>query len=384
MNKAATLGSIVDSRSVSFYGLPHVNDHKQLIETRVLDFIKEPRPDQFNSLALSVFAFQFEKNDAYRRFCASRNKTPSNVNSWKTIPAVPTVAFKELDLCCGPPERVFLTSGTTEGKEKRGRHLLTNMDLYQASSMSHFGQCVTPDQPPLHFLNLIPSPGSQPYSSLALMAEWAAKNFGTTQARWFIDPEGIHLAPFALALERAERENQPVCILGITSALVAFFDWCSSNQKIFALPRGSRIMDTGGNKGNTRNISRKGFLQACWKYLKVPGYYCVNEYGMTEMCSQFYDHVLYSRSRKSNEPRYKIGPAWARTLVVNAETLDELPPGERGILRHVDLANCGSVSAIQTDDVGYTTGDGFEIVGRSSGAEARGCALMLDEFLSAQ
>ena len=39
--------------------------------------------------------------------------------------------------------------------------------------------------------------------------------------------------------------------------------------------------------------------------------------------------------------------------------------------------------AIQTDDVGYLTGDGFEIRGRAPGAEARGCALALDEFLAA-
>ena len=39
--------------------------------------------------------------------------------------------------------------------------------------------------------------------------------------------------------------------------------------------------------------------------------------------------------------------------------------------------------AIQTDDVGYVTRAGFEITGRVPGAEARGCALALDEFLAA-
>jgi hypothetical protein len=143
-------------------------------------------------------------------------------------------------------------------------------------------------------------------------------------------------------------------------------------------------MDTGGNKGKGRMISRHGFLQSCWKYLKVAGYYCVNEYGMTEMASQFYDNVLYNRFRRSNERRYKIGPAWTRTLVVDPETLTEVPAGQPGLLCHFDLANCGSVMAIQTDDIGYTIGAGFEITGRAPGAEARGCALVLDEFLSAQ
>jgi hypothetical protein len=61
-----------------------------------------------------------------------------------------------------------------------------------------------------------------------------------------------------------------------------------------------------------------------------------------------------------------------------------VPPGQTGILRHFDLANAGSVLAIQTDDLGHTVGEGFEIIGRVPGAEARGCALALDEFLSAQ
>jgi len=70
--------------------------------------------------------------------------------------------------------------------------------------------------------------------------------------------------------------------------------------------------------------------------------------------------------------------------VVDPETLREVPPGQAGLLRHCDLANAGSVMAIQTDDIGYATGTGFEITGRAPGAEARGCALALDEFLTAQ
>ncbi len=72
------------------------------------------------------------------------------------------------------------------------------------------------------------------------------------------------------------------------------------------------------------------------------------------------------------------------TLMIDPETLVEVRPDQTGLLRHFDLANAGSVMAIQTDDIGYTTGAGFAIIGRALGAEARGCALVLDEFLSAQ
>lgn len=353
------------------------------VEADVLDFIAAPEGKDFNALALAVFTHQFRFNDPYQRFCLIRGASPDTVTRWQEIPAVPTVAFKEVDLVCGPPEKIFRTSGTTRGPQKRGRHLVPDLSLYHASALAHFDAYVLPDNRRLRTLALIPPPAVRPDSSLTQMTEWILAERSADNSQYFIDQTGVHLDAFAKAVAQAQDDGIPVCIVAITSALVAFFDWCAANDHQFTLPGSSRIMDTGGNKGCGRPISRKGFLQACWKYLKVAGYYCVNEYGMTEMASQFYDNVLHNRFCQSNEPRYKVGPPWTRTVVVDPETLTEVPQGKTGILRHFDLANCGSVMAIQTEDLGYLTGDGFEITGRASGAEARGCALALDEFLEA-
>lgn len=353
------------------------------VPLQVQDFIAEPEGKDFNTLALAVFAHQFRLNEPYQRYCLARSCSPDTVTRWQNIPAVPTVAFKELDLSCGPPQKIFRTSGTTRGQEKRGRHLVPDLNLYHASALSHFDRSILPDSKQLRILALIPSPTARPDSSLTQMAEWIIAERGGPHSQFFIDETGIHLDAFVAAISQAEDEGTPVCILAITSALVAFFDWSAAHDTHFALPVSSRIMDTGGNKGQGRAISRNGFFQSCWKYLKVAGYYCVNEYGMTEMASQFYDNVLHNRFYRSNEPRYKMGPAWTRTLVVDPETLEEVPLGRPGILRHFDLANCGSVMAIQTDDVGYLHRAGFKITGRAPGSEARGCALALDEFLGA-
>jgi hypothetical protein len=51
--------------------------------------------------------------------------------------------------------------------------------------------------------------------------------------------------------------------------------------------------------------------------------------------------------------------------------------GTRGILRHFDLANWETVSALQTLDVGRSVGRGFEITGRLALAETRGCSQLL-------
>jgi hypothetical protein len=50
--------------------------------------------------------------------------------------------------------------------------------------------------------------------------------------------------------------------------------------------------------------------------------------------------------------------------------------GETGLIRVFDLANVYSVMAIQTEDLGVRRADGFELTGRATGAEARGCSLM--------
>jgi hypothetical protein len=76
-------------------------------------------------------------------------------------------------------------------------------------------------------------------------------------------------------------------------------------------------------------------------------------------------------------------PPWARTLVVDPETLQEVPRGERGLLLHFDLVNRASVLAVLSEDVGRGVGDGFELFGRASASEARGCSIALDELIEA-
>jgi hypothetical protein len=50
--------------------------------------------------------------------------------------------------------------------------------------------------------------------------------------------------------------------------------------------------------------------------------------------------------------------------------------GETGLIRVFDLANVYSVMAIQTEDLGIRSGDGFELLGRAVMSEPRGCSLM--------
>jgi hypothetical protein len=345
-----------------------------------LDFARE---------ALAIFAHQYEHNGPYRLYCLRQGRTPSTVADWRDIPAVSTTAFTVVDLACAPPERVFRTSGTTRGPGARGRHLVPALALYRAAALPHFADCVAPDGMRGPVLALAPAPDERPDSSLVQMIDWIGEAYGVGNADYFVSSGCLDRTRLEAALESAVAAGTPIYLVGLTGAFEALFASWSAAGKAVRLPYGSRIVDTGGAKdaagrgAPARPLSRAGFLAACWRHLNVPGYHCINEYGMTELCSQLYDNVLRERVAGRLAARCLVGPAWLRTLVVDPETLAEVPHGTPGLLRHYDLANLGSVLAVQTEDVGVATDEGILLRGRLRGAEPRGCAMLLETFASA-
>lgn len=344
-------------------------------------FIEGATTTDFETLALDVFAHQFASIPAYRRVCEQRGKTPVTVRDWRQIPPVPTLAFKHAELRCGPAERTFVTTGTTHGPMHRGRHALPDLRLYRTAARAGLKEFVFPDSEEMCILSLVPPAEERPESSLAQMIRWAVADFGGAGSGWFAGGDRLDFAGFADALRHSERSGVPVCIMTTTGALIRFFDDCREVGRTFRLPHGSRLMDTGGTKGAPRRLSRNGVLQACWSTLAIPGYFCVNEYGMTELSSQLYDNVIRDRVHGRGTHRAKAGPHWLRTLVLDPGTLHEVPAEEEGILCHVDLANAGTAVAVLTEDIGHLTQAGLELTGRVSGAAARGCSLALAEFV---
>jgi hypothetical protein len=140
-------------------------------------------------------------------------------------------------------------------------------------------------------------------------------------------------------------------------------------------------MDTGGFKGRSREVTREELYAGFDELLGISYAWCVNEYGMTEMSSQFYDGIAGSAPLPPD--RLHAGPPWVRTQATDPETLRPLPHGAVGVLRHLDLANLNSVMAIQTADLGVTSPQGFRLLGRARGAEARGCSLAMEDLLRA-
>lgn len=353
----------------------------QAIREKVAAFIDAAPSEEaaFEELALAVFAYQFAHNAGYRQFARQRGRSPRTVRSWRDIPAVPINAFKTLELSCVPPEaaeRVFMTSGTTQGGT-RGRIHHATLDLYDRSMRAGFARFFMQGRERMAMASLFPDEEALPNSSLAHYLALAMRDFGTPGSRGYMAADGIDLPGLAAALRQAEASDRPFALLGASYAFVHLFDMLEAEGLRFALPPGSRILDTGGFKGQSREIAPEEFYERLSTRFGVPRVDCINMYGMTELSSQFYD------SGNLLLPAIKRGMPWLRSRVVDPLTGRDVAPGRSGVLAHHDLAHLNVVSAILTEDMGIEEGDGFVLLGRVGGAEAKGCSLALDAFLEA-
>jgi hypothetical protein len=328
---------------------------------------------QFDSLALELFALQFKHNGPYRRFCDARRATPEKIKHWDQIPAVPTAAFKELELSCLPvAERttVFHSSGTTEHQPSRHYHNAESLAIYEASLLAGFPATEKGEE----LLILTPPPEQAPHSSLVYMFETLRRRYGSDESAFsgVVDNSGgwtLNFDATIQALRAAEQTRATLLILGTAFSYVHLLDGLAERNLIFDLAE-SQAMETGGYKGRSRDLPKADLHSLISHRLGIPRSDILCEYGMSELSSQAYD----GRWEREMARMFHF-PPWARAQVISPETGLEVSEGETGLIRVFDLANVYSVMAIQTEDLGIRCGDGFELLGRAARAEARGCSL---------
>jgi hypothetical protein len=353
---------------------------------KLLDWMREPDPRaddaRFDALALDVFAYQFERCAPYRRFCEGRSRTPASVERAQEIPAVPTGAFKELALRSFPAERechAFRTSGTSgTGGLARGTLHLDTLALYEASLVVPFERHLLPEvvgsDARARILVLGPTRAEVPDSSLAHMFGHMLERRGDEHSGCFVSDGALDAPALRRALDARLADATPLLLCGTAFAFVHWLEALAGER--LALPAGTRVMETGGFKGRARERPQEALYAQIEHALGVPTDRIVDQYGMTELASQFYDSVLGDEG-----PRRKLGPPWARVSLVDPDSGAPVPDPEPGALRVLDLANLPAVAHIQTADLGHRVGDGFAVLGREPGAEARGCSIAADEML---
>ncbi|GAA5237103.1 coenzyme F390 synthetase [Verticiella sediminum] len=334
---------------------------------------------QFGAFALRAYARQFQHNPAFQRYCVQQGRTPRTVRHWHDIPAVPIDGFKDLTLSCVPAEqceRVFMTSGTTRA-DARGRHFHPDLRVYDASMTLNFAPRFMRGDAKIRMGVLFPTEAMMPNSSLAHYLALALEHFGAPGSRYLVGPDGLDVDGLCAMLDEACVGGAPFALLGASYGFVHAMDALRERGRRCVLPPGSRVLDTGGFKGQSREMPASEFYRALGDTFGVAAHDCINMYGMTELSTQFYDEG------NASQPAVKSGPHWIRSRVVDPMTGQDVAPGERGILAHTDLANLNSVVTILTEDVGVAVDGGFRLLGRAEGAQAKGCSLAMDAFLAA-
>jgi hypothetical protein len=189
-------------------------------------------------------------------------------------------------------------------------------------------------------------------------------------AGWLASPDRFFPAHWDRLVQALSSEKRPLVLFGTALAFLDFFEWMG--RRTLRLPAGSLAMETGGYKGTQRNLPKPDLYALFERHLGLHPDQVWNEYGMTELSSQFYSRGLGNPHR---------GAPWVRGLVIDPESGLESAAGATGVLRIFDLANLGSCCALQTRDLAVRRGEEFELIGRDPAALPRGCSRAVDEFL---
>ena len=276
------------------------------IYEQVLTFIHRPEPESFERLALDVFRHQFETVDAYRRYCEGRGVDPDAVRSVDDIPAVSNVAFKYADLAIdgaarSPDAAVFLTSGTTQGRERRGRHIVARPEIYRASAIAHLRTMLFPDARRMAILAMHPTADAMPESSLSAMISWCIEEFGDAHASGgSVARPGRCRGGDRVSCATARRVANRSASWGRRPRLRRCFPSFAAADVKLRLAPGSRMMDTGGAKGQAVPMQASEVIARAGELLAIAPAMVINEYGMTELCSQLYDATSFNCPGESN------------------------------------------------------------------------------------
>jgi hypothetical protein len=223
-----------------------------------------------------------------------------------------------------------------------------------------------------HFLT--PTPAEASYSSLSAMFGFWQEACRQRGRRFWVSGGHFEFARLRETLTAQIKARRPVAICGTAFSFVHLIDaW--ANLPPLRLPRGSRLLETGGFKGRSREVSKAELYAQLARTFSVRDDAIWNEYGMSELSSQ-----AYARGRRGlHQP-----PPWARVLVCDPATGREVGMGKQGLVRWIDLANADSVLAVQTLDLAERTRKGFRLIGRLPRTEPRGCSLSAEDLAASK
>ena len=313
--------------------------------------------DDFETLALEVFQYQFQNNEVYSEFVKSLNISPEKIKSIYEIPFLPVEIFKTRKVLTGNEnyQRIFTSSGTTG--DQASKHYVKDISLYEINFSKIFSLFYNSPSD-YTILALLPSYLEREGSSLIYMTDKLIKATQSPSSGFYMDE---YKKLFSI-LEQLKKEKRKTILFGVTYALLDFIFSFKINFP------GLIIMETGGMKGKRKEMVREEVHELLCAGFGVEVVH--SEYGMTELLSQAYS---------CGNGIFK-SPAWMRILV--RDPYDPLKPAAlktSGGINIIDLANIDSCAFVSTQDLGRVYPDhSFEVIGRFDFSDVRGCNLMID------
>jgi phenylacetate-coenzyme A ligase PaaK-like adenylate-forming protein len=310
----------------------------------------------FKSLALEIFNFQFENNPVYRSFCDLLYIHPSDVKAIEEIPFLPIQFFKSHEVLSARSDVpiTFTSSGTTGSTTSK--HIVNDLDIYKTSFTKGFEHFYGPIENYV-ILALLPSYLEREGSSLIYMVNNMIKKSNHPESGFYLN----NLEDLKKHLIALDKKDTKILLIGVSFALLDLIETYPFNLK------NTIVMETGGMKGRRKELIRTELHKLLKAGFGVDTIH--SEYGMTELLSQAYS---------KGDGLFNC-PNWMR--IVTRDTEDALSIqsfGKTGGINVIDLANMNSCSFIATQDLGRVYKNGsFEIIGRFDHSDIRGCNLMV-------
>ena len=307
--------------------------------------------EEFAAVALEVFHFQAEHCLPYKQYIELLGIDHRKVESVEQIPFLPIELFKTHDIYCGEqaPEKIFTSSNT--GSTVASRHIMAKLRVYEQAFFSSFEQFYG-DVREWSIYGLLPNYLQREGSSLVYMVDRMIARSGSG---------GFYLDEYEKMLADMAADPKPKILLGVSYAL-----WDLAEQYAPKLSN-TIVMETGGMKGKREELAKAEFHKILTSAFGVEKIH--SEYGMAELTSQAYS---------AGDGIFRA-PRWMKVMIrdVNNPLLIHPAPA-RGAVNIIDLMNTSSCAFIATQDVGRSFTDGsFAIDGRLSGADIRGCNLLV-------
>ncbi|MTI89111.1 MAG: hypothetical protein FH748_14230 [Balneolaceae bacterium] len=317
----------------------------------------------FSEKAAKVFNYQKDKNPVYQRFCNALGVT--GATSPDAMPLLPIQAFKETTIITNPDEEqgskesslIFKSSGTSG--MRRSCHYVPDPELYKQSilkGMRHFYELDD-----FVIWAYAPTYSENPNSSLIWMLNTLIDNDASGQSKFL----ALDTPLDKKELTAIQQSDKRMMLFGAAFGLLDLLE-----QQKTSLPDDSLLMETGGMKTHRREMSRQDLHRQLAEGFGLSKASIHSEYGMTELLSQ----------------AYSLGDEWFHTVpwmqvsIRNPDNpMEQMPPGEEGLIGIIDLANIHSCSFLLTGDKGIRREDGaFQVLGRWNPQDLRGCNFLIE------